>query len=212
MEEKEKLENEWYNNPRIITNIAISLIALMLLLSESFAVKNNLSTTNILRNLLNHNSIYLIWLIYFVPLKMNSLKKYFHYLNLFLVIVYFIFSLTSILTIIRSFGITSLINLFLNVTILIYIIHVLLKNTRIWKDLKLESSPFNEFSNDSYFYTILILASILLIVNLISVVSFDGVILSLIGTAYYFTISRYIYLYQVHLDSISSSKEKKVKK
>lgn len=211
MKEMEKVEKEWYDNPRIITNIAISFIVLMLLLSESFAVKNNLSTANILRNLLNHNSIYLIWLIYFVPLKMNSLKKYFHYLNLFLVVVYFIFSLTSILTIIRSFGITSLISLFLNIIILIYIIHVLLKNTRIWKDLKLESSPFNEISNDNYFYAIIILASILLIVNLINVVSFDGVVLSLIGTAYYFAISRYLYLYQVHLDSISS-KEKKVRK
>lgn len=211
MEEKEELENEWYNNPRMVTNIAIGLIVLMLLLSESFAVKNNVSTTHILRNLLNHNSIYLIWLLYFIPLKMDSLKKYFHYLNLFLVIVYFIFSLTSILTIIRSFGITSLLNLFLNITLLIYIIHVLLKNTRIWKDLKLESSPFNEIQNDGYFYTIVILSSILLIVNLISAVSFDGVILSLIGTAYYFAISRYIYLYQIHLDSIARV-EKKVKK
>ena len=71
MKEMEKEEKEWYDNPRIITNIAISFIVLMLLLSESFAVKNNLSTANILRNLLNHNIIYLIWLIYLFHLKIN---------------------------------------------------------------------------------------------------------------------------------------------
>jgi len=34
MKEMEKEEKEWYDNQRIITNIAISFIVLMLLLSE----------------------------------------------------------------------------------------------------------------------------------------------------------------------------------
>ena len=213
MEEGDTLENkdiEWYNNPNIITNAAIGILILMIILSESFAVNSELSTVDILRNLLNHNSIYLLGLIYFVPLKTKTGKKYFNYLNLFLVIVYTILSLTSILTIIRSFGITSLINMAINIVILIYAVHTLFKNTKIWKEFKLELSPFNEINNDSYFYTIIILASILLMVNLISTVNFDGIVLSLVATTYYFALARYIYLYQVHLNHKNS--KKKVKK
>ena len=90
MDKKEIRTLEWYNNPNIITTAIIWILVIMIIISESFAVNNNLSTSDILRNLLNHNSIYLIGLIYFIPLKTKSGKKYFNYLNLFLILIYFI--------------------------------------------------------------------------------------------------------------------------
>ena len=87
MEENKKVIN-WYDNPNFITTLAISVLALIIILSQSFAVKNNIGTNDILRSLLNHNSIYLLGLIYFIPLKTLSGKKYFNHLNVFLIIVY----------------------------------------------------------------------------------------------------------------------------
>ena len=75
--EKKQIEIEWYDNPLIVTNIIIGLIAIIIILSQSFAINNNLSTQAILRSIINHNSIYLIVLVYFVALKTNIGKKYF---------------------------------------------------------------------------------------------------------------------------------------
>lgn len=211
MNKKEIKTLEWYDNPNIITTSIIAILVIMIIISESFAVNNHLSTNDILRNLLNHNSIYLIGLIYFIPLKTKSGKKYFNYLNLFLIIVYAILSITSLLTVIRSFGITSLINMILNLVLFIYLSHVLLKNTKLFRELKLELSPFNEISNDNYFYSLIIVASILLMIDLIGISSFDGVVLSFVRTIYYYLLGRYIYLYQIHLDYIDSNKKKVVK-
>lgn len=215
LEENKELEElkQLYNNPNFITTTAIFLLSLIILLSQAFAVKNNLSTNDILRNLLNHNIIYLIGLIYFIPLKTKSGKKYFNYFNLFLIIIYSIFTLTSLLTIIQSFGITSLVNFSINITFLVYMIHVLLKNTRIWKEFKLASSPFNEITNDNYFYAIFSLTILSLIINLIDAKTVDGAILSIVTNLYLLVLGRYIYLYQVHIDNRKIKvKSKKVKK
>ena len=77
---------QWYDNPDKITTIAISILFLIIVLSQSYAVQNNLGTNDILRSLLNHNSIYLLGLVYFIPLKIIAGKKYFNYFNLFLII------------------------------------------------------------------------------------------------------------------------------
>lgn len=210
MEKKEEIE--WYNNPNFITTIAITLLALIIILSQSFAVKNNLGTNDILRNLLNHNSIYLLGLLYFVPLKTASGKRYFNYLNVFLMIVYAIFTTTSVLTIVQSFGFNSLLGLGINIVYLVYMIHTFLRNTRIWKEFKLEKSPFNEISNNNYFYAIIILSIVLLTINLIEASTFDGVVLSLLGTTYTCILARFIYLYKIHLEQKESKNTKKVAK
>lgn len=200
MEKNIKDEREWFDNPNIITTIAISLLTLIIILSQSYAVKNNLSTNDILRNLLNHNTLYIIGLIYFIPLKTKAGKKYFNYLNVFLILIYFIFSITSLLSVIRSFGITSLISFSINVVFFVYMVHVFMKNTRFWKEFKLEKSPFNEIKNESYFYMIVVLAIILLVMNLIYSENFDGVVLSLVSICYTIVLARYIYSYELHLD------------
>lgn len=205
--EENKKEIYWYNNPNLITTLAISTIVLIIVLSQSYAVKNNIGTNGILRSLLNHNSIYLLGLVYFIPLKTLSGKKYFNHLNVFLIIIYGIFSVTGVLTIIQSFGLTSLVGLSLNLILLIYMIHTLLIDTRIWKDFKLEKSPLNEIKNDNYYYTIIILSIILLIVNLIQTTSVAGAVVSLLGCVYTCILGRYIYLYRVHINNKSIKKE-----
>ena len=200
MDKNVKNEREWFNNSNIITTVAIALLTLIIILSQSYAVKNNLSTNDILRNLLNHNTLYIIGLIYFIPLKTKTGKKYFNYLNVFLILIYFIFSITSLLSVIRSLGITSLISFGINIVFFVYMIHVFMKNTRFWKELKLEKSPFNEIKNEGYFYTIVVLAIILLVVNLIYSENFDGVVLSLVSIAYTIVLARYIYSYGLYLD------------
>lgn len=207
MDENLKKEREWYDNPNIITTVAIAILTLIIILSQSYAVKNNLSTNDILRNLLNHNMIYIIGLIYFIPLKTKAGKKYFNYLNLFLIIVYLIFSITSLLSIIRSFGLTSLINLGINIVFLIYMCHVFLKKTRFWKEFKLEKSPFNEIRNENYYYIQIILSITLLVINLVYSSNIDGVVLSLVGMVYTIVLARYIYIYQKHLE-ITQDKKK----
>lgn len=198
--EKEQLK-AWYDSPSSIINLLILFTVIIIVLSQAFAVNNSLSAEEIFRSLLNHNILYLIGLIYFIPLKTKSGRKYFNYLNIFLIIIYFIFTVASILTMVQSFGITSLISFIINIIFLIYISHNLLKNTKIWKELKMSSSPFYEISNENYFYSIVITSVIMLAVNLIAATTFDGVVLSILSTIYNCLLARYIYLYQVHIEN-----------
>lgn len=204
-------EVEWYDNPNFITTLAISVLALLIILSQSFAVKNHMDTNAILKDLFNHNSIYLVGLLYFIPLKTKTGKKYFNFLNLFLILIYAIFTVTSILTIIQSFGLTSLVTLGLYIVFLIYMVHSLLYNTRIWKEFKLKNSPLNDISNMNYFYTIIILTVILLTINLIQASTFDGAILSFIVAIYTSLLARYIYLYREHVNKKNNKKAKEAK-
>ena len=194
-------ERKWYDNPNIITTITVTILTLIIILSQSYAVKNNLSTNDILRNLLNHNTLYIIGLIYFIPLKTKEGKKYFNYLNVFLIIIYFIFSVTSILSVIRSLGLTTILTLCINIVFLIYMVHELLRGNRFWKEFKLDKSPFNEINNNNYFYTLVILSITLLAVDLIDSVNVDGIILSITVMLYNLALARYIYTYSNYLDN-----------
>lgn len=188
-------EIEWFNNPDVITNLIIGLIALIVLLSQSFAIKNNLSPINMLGSILNHNIMYLLVFIYFVALKTKTGKKYFDFLNIFLIFLYLLSSVTSLLTVFQSFGLSSLLGFMIDILLLVYLFHTLLRSTRVWKGADLGKSPFNEISNNGYFSAILILAITLLAVDLISSTSFDGTVLSLLDTFYIGLFVRYIYLY-----------------
>lgn len=199
--EKKQNSVEWYDNPSIVTNIIIGLIAIIVILSQSFAINNNLSTEEILKNIINHNSIYLITLVYFVALKTYTGKKYFNFLNVFLILLYFITSITSVLTVFQSFSLSTLLKLALHIVIFIYLFHTFLKRTRVWKEFKLAKSPFNEIKNDAYFYTIVILVVMLLAVNLVSTTTFDGTVLALLDSTYLVLFARYIYLYGCFVDS-----------
>ena len=77
----------------------------------------------------------------------------------------------------------------------------MLRGTRVWKDYKLKNSPFNEISNEWYYDFLLIVPTILLIVNLMSSTSLNGVAISLMDYFYILLFARYIYLYREFLDS-----------
>ena len=204
--EKKQVEVEWYDNPGIITNIIIALIAIIVILSQSFAINNNLSTQAILSSIINHNSIYLIVLVYFVALKTRIGKRYFDFLNVFLVLLYFITAATSILTLFQSFSLETLVGCFLHLTLFIYLFHILFRRTRVWKEFHLNRSPFNEIKNDTYFYTIIVFTVFLLAIDLIATTTPDGTILSCLDAFFMGMFARYIYLYGCFVDN----KEKKI--
>ena len=204
--EKSDVRIAWYDNPGIITNIIIGLIAVIILLSQSFAINNNLSTHEILSSIINHNSVYLIVLVYFVALKTNIGKRYFDFLNIFLVLLYFITGITSFLTIFQSFSLEALVACALHLTLFVYLFHTLFRRTRVWKEFHLNKSPFNEIKNDAYFYAISVLTIFLLALDLIVTTTPDGAILSIFDASYMLAFARYVFLYGCFVDN----KERKI--
>ena len=165
MDKSVKKRVEWYNDASTITTGLIGLIIITILLSQSFAIKNGLSAVDILSSILTHNSIYLCVCLYFIALKTKFGKKYFDHLNVVLILFYLFTTFTSFLTVFQSFNLDSLMSLFIHEFIVLYLVHTFFRGTRIWKEFKLSKSPFNEFSNEGYFYTVIILGVILLAIN-----------------------------------------------
>jgi len=198
MEKKNKIS--WIDDARKITTILIVLMVAIIILSQSFAINNNLSTLDILRNIVNHNVVYLLLLIYFVSIKTYFGKKNFNYFSLILIAIYLITSITSLLNLIQSFSLSAIISFVLNITLFIYISHVFLRNTRLWKELNLSKSPFNELSNDWLLSAAIVLTVTKLAVTLIFTTSIDGAFLSFLDCIFGCLFVRYIYLYRDYLD------------
>ncbi len=201
IKEKYNEEPEWYSNATFITNIILIVILINILMSQSFAVRNEVEIASIIRSLINHNFIYLIALTYFALLKTSFGKKNFNILNLLHIGMYLLMTFASFLTIFQSFGISSLLTLCLNFIILMYMSYTFMKGTRYWKELALYKIPFDEIKNEWYLYSICIISSMILFVNLISAINIDGIFLSLLDTIYIVLFSRYIYLYKDYEDS-----------
>ena len=87
MEKNKKKENSWYHNGSKIVNVIILTILLIIVCSQSFANSNGFSLT-LFGSVINHNSVYLFVLIYFILIRFNFGKKYFNYLNLILIFLY----------------------------------------------------------------------------------------------------------------------------
>ena len=189
-------EKKWYNDSNKVINTLLITAILVILLSQSFAVSTNISSTEILRNILNHNSIYLFGAIYFIFLKTRVGKKYFNFINIGLIFIYAILFVTSLLTLVQSFRINSLLGLGINLLFLVYMFHVFLDKTILWQELKLETSPFYEITNNSYLYAIVVLSIIVFTVNLVEAATLAGVIISLLCCLYNLLLARYIYLYR----------------
>ncbi len=200
MNKTNKKEVVWYNNANTIINCIIAVIAGIVVCSQSFTYGTNLSLT-LFGSVINHNSIYLLILIYFIMLKFSVGKKYFNYLNVFLMFLYFISSITSLLTMVQSFSLNTVLSFILDFIFLVYLFHTFFRDTRVWKELRLYHSPFNEFSNDVSFYSVIVISAFLLAVNLISTVVISGVILSTLDTVFAVLFGRYIFLYRDYLDA-----------
>jgi len=196
-----KKENQvkWYESGNAITTLIIITILATIFCSQSFAVIGT-SDFSVFTSVINHNSLYLVALIYFVLLKTRSGKKYFNYLNALLAFFYFIATITSLLTVIQSFSLNTILEFLKNVVLLLYLFHTLFRDTRVWKELKLGNSPFNEIKNDSYYYALFVLVVFGLVVNLISTVVISGLFVSILDALYILLFGRYIYLYHEYLD------------
>ena len=192
-------KKKWYDSANTITTMIIVTISLIIVFSQSFVLGRN-GSIELFTSIINHNSIYLFILGYFVLIKFYVGKRYFNYISAFLIFIYFITSITSFLTLIQSFSLNSSLDFLLNILLLVYLVHTLMRDTRIWREFYLSKSPFNEIPNEFIYYSILVVSMILLSVNLVSTVVISGVVLSILDTIYIMLLARYIYLYRVFLD------------
>lgn len=201
MMKKEDINNSlsWYDSGNIVTSLIISVILLIIVCSQSFAISGDNSLA-LFGSVINHNSIYLLVLVYFIFLKTTFGKKYFNYLNVCLIFIYFIATFTSLLTVVQSFSLNTILIFAINFVLVVYLFHTMFRDTLVWNEFKLGNSPFNEIDNELYFYIIVVLSVFLLAVNLISTVVVSGVIISILDAIYTFLFSRYIFLYGSYLN------------
>ena len=208
---KNNKEKDWFDSPRMVTYVIIGLLIVLIILSQSFAINSQLGTSDIIRSILNHNSIYV--LIYFVMLHFKVGKKYFDHLNVIMLIFFGLITLASMFTVFQSFGLASLLQLGINILFTIYFLYAFISNTVIGKELHLSTSVIVELKNEQYFYLITTLLVIHLVVALINSTSFESIVISLLEVLFYFLFARYISLYKEYDDmKVSSSKKKKIKK
>ena len=198
---EEKKDNElWYDNPSIVTWLIILIISIIILSSQSFSINSNVDTLRMFQDVLNHNITYMIALVYFVSLKTKFGKKYFDYINLVMIVVFFILFVTSILTVFQSFNLATLLSLAIHTLLVVYFFHVFMRGTRFWKEFSLDKSPFNELSNEWFFWALVIIEVVLFSVNLITTATFNGTVLATFDCIYIILFARYIYLYGTYLD------------
>ena len=206
-------EKDFFDSPSMITFIIIGLLIILIILSQSFAIQSHLGAADIFRSIINHNSIYLLSLIYFILIRVKFGKKYFDYLNVILFVFYLLTTFASLFTIFQSFGFSSILSLSFNIILTLYFGYSFFSDTAIGKDLKLSDSPLAEIKNLQYFYLLIGIIAIELVVSLISVGNFEEVVVYLLEAIYEFLLVRYIYLYKEYIDNKNAKKvEKTVEK
>ena len=199
MGKNKKKENTWFNDGNKIVDLILVTILLIIIFSQSFATTGGFSIT-LFGSIINHNSVYLFVLIYFILLKFQFGKKYFNYLNLILIFLYGLTTITSLITLVQAFSLNTVLEFTLNFTLLVYLFHTMLRCTIVWKDFKLGNSPFNELSNETSYYIVLVLSIFILIVDLISTAILRGIIISVLDAVFLILFGRYIFLYRKYLD------------
>jgi len=206
-------EKDFFDSPSMITYILIGLLVVLIILSQSFAIQSHMGAGDIFRSIINHNSIYLVSLIYFILIRVKFGKRYFDYLNVIMFVFYLLTTFASLFTIFQSFGFDSILNLAFNVLITLYFGYSFFTSTVIGKDLKLSDSPLSEINNGQYYYLLVGIIAISLIVSLMSVHNFEDVVVYLLEAIYQFMFVRYVYLYKEYIErkEIGNSKDKKKK-
>ena len=206
-------EKDFFDSPNMITFIITGLLVVLIILSQSFAIQSHLGASDIFRSIINHNSIYLVSLFYFILIKVKFGKRYFDYLNVVMFVFYLLTTFASLFTIFQSFGFDSILNLSFNVLVTLYFGYSFFTNTVVGRDLKLSNSPLAEIKNDQYYYLLMGIIGVLLIVSLISASSFENVVVYLLEAIYKLLFVRYIYLYKEYIDykELDSDVEEKVK-
>ena len=188
-------ERDFFDSPNMITYILIGLLVVLIILSQSFAIQSHMEAGDIFRSII----------------KVKFGKKYFDYLNVTMFVFYLLTTFASLFTIFQSFGFYSILNLAFNVLITLYFGYSFFTSTVIGKDLGLSDSPLSEINNGQYYYILIGIIAISLIVSLVSVNSFEDVVVYLLEAMYQFMFVRYVYLYKEYIErkELEASKEKK---
>ena len=194
-------KNKWYDNPRILTWLIIGIILVIIFSSQSFSINSGIDALRTFQEIINHNITYMLILIYFLLLKTSFGKRYFDHINMIMIVFFFITLITSILTVLQTFNLTTLLSLVISLLTFIYLSHTFLRGTKLWQEFRLDKSPFNVMTNEWYFNTIVVITVILYMVNLIVTPTFDGTVLATFECIYTILFTRYIYLYGVYLDT-----------
>ena len=139
MKNENNLNQKWYNNELNISNIMITLIAIIIIFSQAFAIREDLFS-GLLGSVINHNSFYFLILAYFIVIKFNFGKKYFNYLNIILIFLYSFIAFTSLLTVVQAFSLTTMLVFTLNIVFAIYLIHTFFNG--YWHPEWLHTSSF----------------------------------------------------------------------
>ena len=71
---------KWYDNAHFITNLIIVIISIFIIASQSLA--NGELSFALFSSVINHNSIYILALLYFILLKFSFGQKIFNYMKL----------------------------------------------------------------------------------------------------------------------------------
>lgn len=196
----EKTKTSWFDKPEILVNVILFLSIAIVLLSQAMAVNSDVKGFLMIRNLFNHNFTYIAAIIYFTLLKTKIGRRNFNISTVIYIVLYVLNTVASIFTIFQSFTLPSIISFVLNFLILGYMCYTFLPDTRLWRDLNLNKLPFDEVKNDWYYYVVFTISLILLLVNLIYSVDFNGVVTTLLDTCFIILFGRYIYLYRKYLE------------
>lgn len=196
--EDKKEKTLWLNNPNILSSLILLVIFLIIVSNQGYIASGN--TKEIMSNVVNNNTVFILVFIYFVCLKFKFGKKNFNLLNLILLFLYFIFALTTTLQLFKVFSIIALLYTLINILLFIQLFHTLLRDTRYWEDYGIEKSPFNELDEDFYFNGLLVLSLLYFVINLLALTEIRDLAVALFTTIYYIFFSRFIYLYDKHLD------------
>ena len=207
----QKNEKDFFDSPSMITFILIGLLVVLIILSQSFAIQSHMEAGEIFRSIINHNSIYLVSLIYFILIRFKFGKKYFDYLNVLFFVFFLLSTFAGLFTIFQSFGFASILNLSFNILVTLYFGYSFFTDTVIGRDLKLSDSPLSEIKNGQYYYLLLGIIAVSLVVSLIDVNNFEDVVVYLLEAMYQFFLIRYIYLYKEYIESKSEEKSKEKK-
>lgn len=199
MSHENNQREKWYDDAGFLSILMIGCILIIIFFSQSFLGGNNLSL-HLIGSVINHNSTYIVVLVYFLFIQFSFGKRYFNYFNALLTFLYFLSTITSFLTILQSFSLATVLSFTLHFVLLVYLFHTMFRGTRVWREYHLSDSPFNELTNDWLFYTVCVLSAFLLAVRLISTTALSGVFLSTLDSIYFLLLGRYIFLYREFLD------------
>jgi len=196
-------ERDWYDDPNILTTVIALILGLILILSQTYAIRNHLGLWYMIRSLINYSSVYVILLAYFILLKTKVGKRYFVLMNIILGFMFAILSLGSIFSMIQFFKLETIFTFLQNTLVFFYFVKVLWRDTKLYSMFGFSKIPFDKVTNDYYFYGISALFILGMILSFVDRPPFDSFVLLLLQTLFFIGFVRYLYLYQEYCEEFA---------